>query len=131
MASVLSIAARNATVVAISALVDVGDHGQIQIRSGTQPASPDVTATGTLLATLDYPATSYGTPTSGVATAGTIVSDTSTVVGTATWARHIDGAGLAVFDCPVGLTGTGILFDSVTFITGGTAAITTLTITVS
>jgi hypothetical protein len=51
---------RNAMVDAIVDSVDAGGAGTIEIRSGTRPADPATTATGTLLATVALSATAFG-----------------------------------------------------------------------
>lgn len=120
---------------AVAGYIDTGTGaGTIEIRDGTQPANANLTATGTLLATLTFQTTAFGAAdTSGVATVTpSIVGDTSAdASGTASWARIKTSGSATVFDCDVtNNTGTGtIKFDSVNFQVGGTVDITAFTIT--
>lgn len=120
------------------ALVDYVDTGTaagvIEVRSGTQPANANLTATGTLLATLTFSDPAFGAAsTAGVATASSIVSDTSAdATGTATWARIKTSAGATVMDCDVGTTTAAVAsiqLDSVEIVAGGNVAITAFTVT--
>ena len=136
MTFILSTAARNAACDGIVDLIDGGTGaGTLVIRTGSQPANPQTAATGTTLATLTFSATAFGAASAGVATASAITSDTNVdATGTAGWARVYDGDGVdpgdALFDMDIG-QGSGTLdFDNTSFIAGGTAAISSMTITV-
>jgi hypothetical protein len=131
MAFELSTGARNAACDAIVDAIDTGGTGTIQIRTGAQPGSPNDAASGTLLATLTFSATAFGAAASGTATANAITSDTSVdATGTAGYARILDGAAATIADMDIG-QGSGTLnFDDTSFISGGTAAISSLTVTV-
>jgi len=100
----LATATNNAACDAVVDLIDGGvAAGTIQIRSGTQPATANLAATGTLLATLTWSDPAFGAASSGVATANSITSDTSAdATGTATWARLLDSDSNTIFDCDVG-----------------------------
>lgn len=82
------------------------DGGSIQIRSGTRPAGPGTTATGTLLATvaLENPAFSEA---SGVLTLADPDAVTAVADGTATWCRFLNASAAAVLDGRVTATGGG------------------------
>lgn len=117
--------------------------GRINIYTGSQPATPDTAASGTLLGTLTLSSTSAGAASSGVTTFATITSDTSAdasgtagyfriyrtsdtapgSAGNGTTDRRLDGS-IAL------TTGGDINFDNITFVAGGTIAISSLTITV-
>jgi len=131
----ISTVARNAGADGIVDLIDVGGTGSIDIFTGTQPANPQTAFTGTLLAELVFSATAFGAASAGVATANAITSDTNVnATGTAGWARIYDGGGSdptdAVIDMDVG-QGSGTLdFDNTSFVIGGTAAISSMTVTV-
>ena len=131
MALELSTGARNAAADGIVDLIDSGGTGTIQIRTGAQPASPNDAASGTLLATLTFSATAFGAAASGTATASAITSDTSVdATGTAGYARVLNGSAATVMDMDIG-QGSGTLdFDDTSFISGGTAAISSFTLTV-
>lgn len=124
----LATATRNAMVTAWLDLLDAGSGaGKIRIYSGSQPASAQDSATGTLLAeiTLNDPAFSkFG----GV---GTIDSDpalTDTVdsTGTAGWFRALDSDNNTVFDGAITATGGGgdLTLASTSLVAGGTVTIT-------
>jgi hypothetical protein len=112
---------------AADAVVDRIDAGG----AGTIPTDAD-TAVGaqTLLATLTFNATAFGAASNGVATANAITSDTSAdATGTAAWARIASGGGTTQMDVTVGTSGDDINFNTVSFVTGATVAITALTYT--
>jgi len=128
--------ARNAAADGIVDLIDAGaGAGTIDIFTGTQPATPQTAATGTLLATLTHSDPAFGAASVGVATANSITSDTNVdATGTAGWARIYDSDGVdptdSVIDMDIG-QGSGTLnFDNTSFVAGGTAAITSMTLTV-
>lgn len=126
----LATATNNAACDAVVDLIDSGGAGTIEIRSGTQPATANDAATGTLLATLTFSATAFGAASAGVATAAAITQDASAdATGTATWARIKNGSAATVFDCDVGTTGATINLNTVSITTGGTVSITSFTIT--
>ena len=129
---VISDAARNAACNALVDLIDAAGAGTLKIYTATQPAGPGTAISDqTILATLTFSATAFGNAAAGVATADTITSDTSVdASGTAAWFRIATGAATAIFDGSIGTSGCDINFDSVTFVAGGTAAISALTITV-
>ena len=128
--------ARNAACDGIVDLVDAGaGAGLIRIYQGTQPANPQTAHGSTLLATLTFSDPAFGAASAGVATASAITSDTNVdATGTAQWARVVDSDGVdptdAVFDMDIG-QGAGTLdFDNTSFVAGGTAAISSMTVTV-
>jgi len=130
----LAVAYRNAACDAVVDGVDAGAAaGYLEIRTGTPPTNPDSAATGTLLATLPMSDPAFGAAASGVATANSITSDTSAdATGTAGWARLYDSDDNPIADFDVGATASGkdIEFDDVSFVAGGTVAISSFTVTV-
>jgi hypothetical protein len=112
--------------------LDTGGAGTIKVYTGTIPTDAD-TAVGaqTLLATLTFSATAFGAASNGVATAAAITSDSSADTnGTAAWARLANGAGTTIMDVTVGTSGEDINFNTVSFVTGATVAISSMTVTV-
>ena len=115
--------------------IDIGGTttatGIINIYSGSQPATPATTASGTLLVSIPFNNPSFGSPASGVATmvTSTAVSATVATSGTAGWFRVVDRAGAAVFDGSVALSGADMNFDNTSFVSGGTATISSMTVT--
>lgn len=127
----VSNAARSAMCDALVDLVDVGGTGTLAIRTGSAPTNTTDADSGTLLATLTFSATAFGAASNGVATANSITSDTNVdASGTAAHFRIKSGAGTVIMQGTAGTSGTDLVFDSVTFIAGGTAAISSLTVTV-
>jgi hypothetical protein len=121
---------------ACDAIVDAIDGGAgagtIKIYAGTIPTDAD-TALGaqTLLATLTFSDPAFGAASNGVATASAITSDTSAdATNTATWARIASSTPVTIMDVTVGTSGDDINFNTVSFVTGATVAITALTVTV-
>ncbi len=107
--------------------------GEIRIYAGTPPATADTAlSSNDLLATFNLP-NPAGTASGGIFTydCDPDLTDTSTVAGTATFARATDSGGsTTIAQYTVGTSGEDINFDSVTFTTGGTATLTALTHTV-
>lgn len=128
----ISTAARNAACDAIVDLVDGGaGAGTLQIRTGAAPTAPSDADTGTLLATLTFSDPAFGAASSGVATANSITSDTNVdATGTAAHYRVKDSNSTVIWQGNVSTSGADINFDSVSFVAGGTAAISSLTVTV-
>lgn len=116
----------------ITALVDAGvSAGLLKIYDGTRPADAD-TAVGVqvLLAQLTLSDPSAVAAASGVLTLSAITSDTSAdATGTASWFRVTDSAGNAVYDGDVGTSGSDLNMDSVSFVAGGTVAVSSWVIT--
>lgn len=129
MAIVISTAARNAGVKAITSLIDQGRAnaaGYLEIRGNPRPADPQTSASGALLATLvlSYPA--FAVPFNGLQNANQINSDLSAdSTGTATWFRVYDRDGNAVFDGDVSAIGGNgdIQFDNPIFTAGQVVAV--------
>ncbi|MDH3450923.1 MAG: hypothetical protein OEN20_00780 [Gammaproteobacteria bacterium] len=135
MALVIATTVRNACVVAAADLFDTASPtpGTIVIFQGTQPANPQTAHGSTALATLTFSDPAFGAPATGTVTAGAIASDTNVLGGTAQWARVYDGGGVdpgdAVMDMDIGQGSGTLSFDNTTFVGGGTAAITSFTMT--
>lgn len=127
----ISDSARNAAVNAVAALIDGGSsNGNINIRTGAAPTNTTDADSGTLLATLPMSDPAFGSASGGTATASPITSDTNiAATGTAGHFRAKDSDGVTVFQGSCGTSGADINFDSVSFIAGGTCAISSLTLT--
>lgn len=125
--------ARNAAYNAILGLLDV-DAGaaKIELRTGSQPATPATAATGTLLATINLVDPAFGAPTNGVGTITDIGADTGDAAGDAGWFRAYDFSGDVVFDGSITATGGGgqIELNTVTISVGVAIDIGALTFTV-
>jgi hypothetical protein len=128
----LSNAAASAAADAVVDLIDAGaGAGTIKIYDGTIPTNAN-TAIGSqvLLATLTFSDPAFGAASNGVATASAITSDSSAdATGTASWARIADSNGNTVMDVTVGTSDEDIDFNTVSFVSGATIAISSLTYT--
>ena len=106
----ISTAVAQAAIQQIQVALDGGPGaGYIEIRTGSQPASVDDVATGTLLATLTLNDPSFPAAVdaggSATITANAITGDTNAdAAGTASWFRAYDSTGTAVIDGDVGTT---------------------------
>lgn len=108
MTLTLATAVRNALADLLADSVDAGSGaGTIQIRSGTRPADPNTTATGTLLATVTLIDPAFGSASSGACTLSNPAAVTAVATGTATWFRALDSDANAKFDGRVTATGGG------------------------
>lgn len=119
----------------VDAIVDSLDGagpGTIQIRSGTRPALPTDTATGTLLATVTLANPAFGAGAAGVATIVDPAGVTAAATGTASWFRALNSSSAAKFDGSVTATGGGgdLTLASTSVVSGTTVDITGGTITV-
>lgn len=120
-------AAANAAVDAMAALCN---SGTIQIRSGTQPATANDAATGTLLAELTFGNPAFAAGVNGVATANAITQDSSADnTGTATWFRVRTSGAATVWDGSVGTATSDLVLNSTAIQAGAAVSITSLTLT--
>jgi len=124
----VSIVSRNAELDALAALLN---SGLIKIYTGSQPATPETTASGTLLGTLTFPNPAFGASSAGVITANAITSDTSAdASGTAGWFRALKSdATTAILDGSVGTSGSDMNLNSVAISAGAVISVTSCTIT--
>ena len=127
----LSTAARNAAANAIVDLINTGGTGKVMIYSGAGPASANSTATGTLLAEVEFNATldAFQDAVLGVATGNTLQTTVGLADADAGWARVVDGNGATVFDVDVGETSSTLILDPVGVVTDADVQITSATIT--
>lgn len=109
MATRLSTSARNASADAAVDLLDAGaGAGEIEVRTGAQPATPNTAPTGTLLLTFTLNDPAFGAAAAGVATLqGVPLAAVGAAAGDAGWFRAMDSNGNAVFDGSVTATGGG------------------------
>jgi len=113
---------------AIVDAVDAGSTnstGRLLIYTGSQPATPQTTATGTLLATINFAATAFSAADSNASAglAGGAISATATASGTAGYFRVTDKDNVAIFDGSVGESGEDLNFDESSFVEGGTVTV--------
>ena len=125
----ISAAAAIASVDAVTALLNVGGAGRIDIMDGTQPADPDAAiTTQNVLAslTLSVDAFQDATDLGGFAraVANTITEDASAdQAGTASWFRAYNGAGTAVIDGNIGTVDEALVLNNVNIALNDTVTI--------
>lgn len=131
MTMTVATAVRTTLATAIKDAIDAGSGaGTIKIYTGTKPAGPDTAITSqTLLGTLTC-SDPCGTVTNGVLTFSAITQDSSAdATGTATWARIASSTPTDIVDVSVGTSGTDLIMNTVSIVSGGPISITSLTIT--
>lgn len=128
MAIRLATAPQNAAADAIAALAN---GGTIEIRSGSQPATANTAATGTLLATFTLVSPAFSAASSGVLTldADPDITTTGAAAGTAGWARVKGSGGATVFDGSVATSGGDFTINTTAITVGGTVNLTAGTLT--
>lgn len=118
-------------------LTQIGTSAVLKFYSGSPPADPSVTATGTLLATLNAP-TTFGTTAAGtsggasaVLTANAITTANGVANGTPGYCRIQTSGGVGVCDLDVTASGGGgsVIMTPNTITSGAPVSVTSLTIT--
>lgn len=127
----ISTLARNQACDAIVDLIDIGSanaNGIIEIRTGAPPSSPQASASGTLLATLDMNSTAFSDAANGTATAAAITGGSVVATGTAGWFRIYNKDNTAILDGTITTLGGGgdLQLDRVDFQTGGIVQISSM-----
>lgn len=101
-------------------------YATLKVYTGTQPATGDTAATGTLL--VEITLQGFNAAASGQVTLSTAspVQGTAVASGTAGWARLTDG--MNNFDGSVGTSGTDFIINTTAITLGGTVTLTGCTI---
>lgn len=123
----LAAGSRSAAADAVVDRVDAGSGpGTLKVYSGSQPATPATSPSGTLLATFTLNDPAYGSASTGVAalSVSPALSTTGVAAADAGWFRVADSDGTAVFDGACGTSGQELNLSTVTVSVG-------LTITIS
>lgn len=130
MAYRTSVAARN---VELNALRTEANTGYLRIYSGAQPATPESTASGVLLAELRFASTAFGAAAAGVITANAITADASAnATGTAGWYRSLKSDGTTtLWDGAAGLAASTqeLRLNSLAISSGANVSFSSLTYT--
>src|SRR5687768_3103316 len=126
MALTLSAAAAQAMGAALA--TDIGSAATIEIRTGSKPATPETTASGTLLATVTISGSFSST--GGVLTAANPAAASVVATGTAAHFRVKTSGGTAKLDGTVGTSGADMNLDSVSLVSSGTVDLGVPTITI-
>lgn len=105
------------------------DNGTLEIRTGTQPASANDAATGTLLCTITLPADAFAAAAAGVASKTGTWSGTAVADGTAGYARFISSVNDQRMDVSVGEAATDMIIDNASILTNGVVTVTSFDFT--
>lgn len=116
-----------------NALAPLLNTGTIKIYSGTQPVNANTALSGnTLLATLTFGSTAFGSSALGVITANAITNGTAVATNTATFARLFESDGTTVvMDITVGTSGAGLNLNTTSIVSGATVSCSSFTHTVT
>ena len=124
MASTFNISNLAASI-SCNAVTNALSGGSLALYSGSQPATADTAITSqTKLVQVAFGSPAYGTASNGAALANAIAPSTGLANGTATWARYLTSAGLAIADGSVGTSGCDVNLDSTTIQAGALVTIT-------
>lgn len=119
VATAVDAAATNAAASAYASAI--GSGASIAIRSGSKPATPETTASGTLLATVTVPGSwTAASDGSGTITGGNPAAVTVAASGTAGWFRLATSGGTAILDGTVGESAADLVLDETALVAGGT-----------
>ena len=106
---------RNALLSAIGARTDSGSAaGKLYVYTGSQPASPDVAATGTLLVTFTLPDPAFAAPVNSAMSLVTTtpIVGTAVAAGIAGWARLTNSDNIPVLDGSVGTANADFIINT-------------------
>lgn len=133
MATRIPTAVRNAVTDVVVDRVDTGTtnaEGSLRIYEGSQPASANDSASGTLLAEVELENPAFSASSTGVATLlGTPLSTVGLAAGTAGWFRIVDRNEATVVDGSAGTSGTELILNTATISINVAVQITAGTIT--
>src|SRR5687768_3042374 len=125
MATRIPTAARNAATDAIVDRLDAGaGAGKLRIYTGSQPASANDAATGTLLAEFTLADPAFGNSATGTATASAIADTTGLAAGDAGWFRALDSNSTTCIDGSVGTSGQDLNLNTLTVSIGVNVSVT-------
>lgn len=111
-----------------STMATAFNSGTLQIYTGSQPASANSAATGTLLATITLPSSAFASASGGsVAKSATAWQTTAAATGTAGWARFTSSSADRRMDCSVAESGADLTIDNEGVEAGGTVTVTGFT----
>jgi hypothetical protein len=114
----------------LNALASHFNSAYLRIYSGTQPATPDTAASGTLLAELRFNSTAFPTVSGGGPLTANAITDDAAAdnTGTAAWFRIVEADGTTpILDGSVGTSGANLNFATVAFTAGTPIRVTSYT----
>lgn len=126
--------ARTSRAQVIATAADAGSGpATIEVRTGSQPANANASATGTLLVTFTAADPAFSSVSSGVATLDTspVLTATAAATGTAGWFRLKDSDGNVVLDGAITTGGGGgdMTMNTTSVVSGATVELTSGTFT--
>jgi hypothetical protein len=124
----LTVAAASADAMGVALATNIGAAATIEIRTGSKPATPETTVTGTLLATVAI--SGSFTSSGGVLTAADPASVSVVATGTAGYFRLKKSGGTAVLDGTIGTSGADMNLTTTSLVSGGTVDLGVPSITV-
>lgn len=112
---------------AVNAIATLLNSGTLKIYSGSQP-SEDGSLTGTLLATLTFGSTAFGSSSGGTATANAITGGTAVATGTAGYFALEESGGTVVDTGTCGTSGADLNLNTTSIVSGAPVSCTGFTI---
>lgn len=103
----LALATRRARLLAVRDAIDAAGGGALQLHGGTMAASPETAAAGAPLVIVALAAVSFELHATAAQMNLVPAQGFAAAAGQITWARYVDGAGFAVYDCTAGPPGSG------------------------
>lgn len=114
-----------------TAVLNLFNGGVIEIRTGTQPANANATATGTVLTTLTLGNPAFGSITNGSSSANTIATVTAAATGTAGYARvYQTGGTVVLMDLSVGTSASNLVLTTASILAGGPVTVSSFVFSV-
>ena len=114
---------------AVNAVGTLLNGGTIKIYTGSQPSEDAAISGVTLLATLTFSATAFGSSASGTATAAAITSGTAAATGTAGFFALCESGGTVVGTGVCGTSGQDLNLSTLSIVSGATVSCSAFTIT--
>ena len=112
---------------AVNAVAVLLNGGSIKIYSGSQP-SENASLTGTLLGTVTFSATAFGSSSGGTATANSITGANAVATGTAGYCALCESGGTVVGTGTVGTSGADLNLNTTSIVSGAPISVSSFTI---
>jgi hypothetical protein len=126
----ISTPSRNAAMDAVTALINVGGAGTIEIYDGAKPAGPGVAVGAQVkLVTLTFSVDAFADAVNGVANANAITAGVAIANGVASWFRIKSGGGTAIMDGTVGTSNSDLVLATTTISVGLSVPCSSFTLT--
>lgn len=124
----IATAQRNAALDALTSAI--GASGRLRMYDGTPPANANTALSGNnLLADLPLSATFAPAASGGVLTANAITTTNAALTGTASFFRLTTSGGTAVLQGSMGLSGQDLNMNTLSIVSGGPVAVSSLVLT--